>query len=50
MEVQKLCSKLSSLNLVTIEDFLRFIVAISRNIIDNKKRLVTINLIDIFVE
>lgn len=47
---QRLRSGLPPLDLATIKDFLRFIVAISRGVIDDKEGLVTVDSIDTFAE
>lgn len=50
MEARSLREGLPPLDLATIKDFLRFIVATSRGIIDDKQEKVTVNLIKTFPE
>ena len=50
MEAQSLREGLLPLNLTTIKDFLRFIVAISQGIIDDGQKKVTVHSINTFTE
>ncbi len=50
MEARSLREGLPPLDLATIKDFLRFIVATSRGIIDDKQKKVTVDSINTFTE